>query len=85
MDIPAFAILIVYGAVLLVVIVFSFFNVYHVLRFGMHTTAAYSMSAIYVVVVALIVIGTWLTLGGVDWGGSFTVELPDISLDFGTR
>lgn len=80
MEIPAYILLIVYGAALLVIVVFSFFNVYHVLRFGMHTAAAYAMSAVYIVVVTLIVVTTWASLGSVDWGGSFSVELPAVTI-----
>lgn len=84
MEIPAYILLIVYGAALLMIVVFSYFNVYHVMRFGMHTAAAYAMSAVYVVVVAVIVMSTWASLGSVDWGGSFSVELPAVTINPGT-
>ncbi|MBI4426080.1 MAG: hypothetical protein HY567_00735 [Candidatus Kerfeldbacteria bacterium] len=80
MEIPAYIVLIVYGAALLVIVVFSFFNVYHVMRFGMHTATAYAMSAVYVVVVSLIVVATWASLSSVDWRGSFSVELPAVTI-----
>lgn len=78
MDIPIVIFLVLYVAIIFVVLIFSIFNLYHALRFGMHTRAAYAMSSVYVIVVSVILLVTWLSLKNVDWSGTFTVELPTI-------
>lgn len=81
MEFPLIVYLIIYLVIALVVFVFSFFHLYHAFRFGMHTGAAYAMSAAYVLVVLLILGGTWLSVRTVDWSQTITIELPSIGVE----
>ncbi len=79
MDIPLSIFLIIYLAVLLAVALFSLFNLYHALRFGMNSAASFAMSVVYIAGVLVIVVATWVSLASVDWGGTFTVSLPGVT------
>lgn len=83
MEIPAVILLIAYAVIVFVVCLFSFFNIYHVLRFGMHTLASYAMSIVYVLVVGAILLTTWIAVRTVDWNTAFTINIPAIGINPG--
>ncbi len=83
MEIPGIILLIVYAAIVFIVCLFSFFNIYHVLRFGMHTLASYAMSIVYVLVVGAILLTTWIAVRTVDWSTTYTINLPAIGINPG--
>lgn len=76
MEIPFVVFIFIYGAVVVVVAMLSFFNLYHAQRFGMHTAATYAMSFIYISLSVAIIAVTLITLRSTDWSRTFTIGTP---------
>lgn len=71
MTIPLWALLIPYGLVAALFVIFSFFNLYHLIRFGFITFGSALFFLIYLGASAIILMVTWSSLQGIDWSMPF--------------
>lgn len=73
MAIPYFVFLIVYLAVVLVFLILAFFNMYHLVKFGLFTPLAKTVAALFVLASLAIIIATIYLLKDIDWQQSLTI------------
>jgi hypothetical protein len=66
------AIVLVMGALTLLVFV-------QAIRFGMKSAASYAVSFVFIGLMALVLIFTFLSLREVDWSSSFSISIPGLS------
>lgn len=86
MDIPFYVILIGYVIMLGVILVLAFFNIYHMVRFGMFDFTGRLNTFIYVSFSIAILILTILLLVNVPWFDTFRVaEVLDFSFGGGSN
>ena len=71
MNIPYYAILIVYLVVIFVFLMLSFFNLYHVVKFGLFNRTAKIVTLIFILISVGMFLVSWLFLADVDWAASF--------------
>ena len=60
----------------LAVLVFGFFNLYHLIRFGFRTTVNVGMTFVLVAGTAFILFVSYRSLQQVDWTRTLELELP---------
>jgi len=70
MEIPASLIYYLYLILVGIFFIFSFFNIYHLLRFGSPRSITYLVTALYLIVSVLILIASWSVISAVSWGQS---------------
>lgn len=68
--------LIPYGLFVLIFLVFSFFNIYHLMRYGIYNFALYVLSVIYLSGTIFVLGMSAIILFGFDW--SVSLELGQI-------
>lgn len=74
MDSLPFALLLLpYGVILLVAVLFLFFNVFHLWRYGIEGLGTRLLILTYLGLFVLTVGGTLLALGGYTWTGTFSL------------
>jgi hypothetical protein len=67
MPFPVAYFLIPFVILVLIAGLFLFFNVYHVLKFGIESTGTYTIVIIYVIGFALLLLISMLLLSGYNW------------------
>lgn len=79
--IPLSFLLIPYGIILLVAVLFLFFNVYHLLKYGFETPGTRLLALFYIGVFILAAGGTGMLLMDFDWSETFSLAdlLPSSS------
>jgi len=80
MSIPIAIILILYAVFLLAYLIFFFFNIYHMFRFGVYSFFTYFIAFVYIAGTIIILFLSWQTLASFDWSApiSFTGSNIDI-------
>ena len=74
MDAIPFAVLLApYLLVLAVAAIFLFFNVFHLWRYGVDGPGTSLLIAVYIGLFIVIVGGTWVSLSGFAWTGTFSL------------
>ena len=73
MSIPFLALAIGYGIGLLLYSLFMFFNIYHLVRFGLTDIVIKAHIVIMIAITIIVVIFSGLLVIEVDWTSSFTV------------
>lgn len=76
MSFPLWFLLVPYAAVLLFSGIFLFFNVFHVLRYGVDDLATRGVAVAYVIGFLVVVVASVWILGGFDW--TYLPTLRDI-------
>lgn len=76
MTIPITVFLFIYLILVLGWLTFTFFNIFHALKFGFSTKANKYTLAIYIIVSALLLVSSLVYVGSVDWAQ--TIELLSI-------
>lgn len=72
-SLPFLVLLIPYLAILLVAVLFLFFNVYHLWQYGVDTLGTKLMILMYLGLFLLTAGGTWAVLSGFSWTGIFSL------------
>lgn len=72
-SLPFLILLIPYLLILLVAVLFLFFNVYHLWQYGIDTVGTKLMILLYVGLFLLTASGTWALLSGFPWGDTFSL------------
>ncbi len=75
-EIPYIAFAGIYLLGVLVVLVFAFFNLYHLVRFGFRTTVNVTMTFVLIAGTAFILFASYRSLQAVDWSRALEIELP---------
>ena len=78
LEIPLIILLAIYLILVLVSLFFTFFNVYHLARFGFLTISNVVAIAFYVGVSATILLVSWGYISQVDWQQSISL-IPQIT------
>ena len=73
---PLWTFLALYGAFLCGFLIYTAFNLYHLLRFGTNSFGLHAVTALFAGGTILLVGGTALLLMGYDW--SVTISLADL-------
>ena len=71
---PILYFLIPYSFFVLIFIVFSIFNVYHLLRYGIYNFNLYILTFIYIGGTIFILGTSWIVLYTFDWSTPFMIE-----------
>lgn len=71
-EFPIAVLLLVYGLFVLCYIVWSLFNVYHLLRFGIYGYTAYVAVAVFAGVSVFLLGASVFFLSGYDWTATFS-------------
>lgn len=73
MAFPLSILLVLFGIVVIFFLVFSFFNIYHALRYGYATAVNVTVLIVYVLVsgVLLVVAGTYVSI--IDWSSPISM------------
>lgn len=79
MSISSIIFLAVYGVILVGSCIGALLNIMTCLRFSMHARSAAVMCTVFVGGIVLIVGVTAMSLSGVDWSSSISVNLPSIT------
>lgn len=79
MTLPFIVFLYAYLALIGMVAVVTAVNLYHLFRFGSMSASFIVMAVLAVLIPAAIVLGTFSTLGSVNWGDTITIQLPQVS------
>ncbi|HUT22499.1 MAG TPA: hypothetical protein VMX18_03850 [Candidatus Bipolaricaulota bacterium] len=72
-EIPLFALLIIYLAYLAIFLIFSIFNVLHIFKHDLSPDRIYALICVYFLLSALVVFGTYYLLKDIDWQSTITV------------
>ncbi len=72
--IPLWAFLAVYGCFILFFLVHSFFNLYHLLRFGVYGFGLYGITTLFVFGSLGLLVVSALSLSAFDWTSSFPLS-----------
>lgn len=67
MNISLYAILIIYLVIMLMFLVFSTFNFYHLWRFGLDESTNYFMMGLYFLLLVVVITASWHYASSVDW------------------
>lgn len=78
--IPLSSFLFIYGFFFLLTGVFLFFNVYHIMKYGLDCRATYYVVGFYILFFGFVTIGGFIYILTFDW--SSTIELSDFVTEF---
>ena len=73
MAIPLSIFYYAYLALLGIFLLFTFFNIYHLVRFGFLSLGNLAMIIFYIVISALIIMVSWNYIGQFDWTQSIQI------------
>jgi|GEM_PF-676137 len=73
-SLPVSVFLAVFGAFLLFFVVYSFFNLYHLLKYGVYGFGLYLIVTIFTGGTILLASGSFFLLAGYDWTYPISVE-----------
>jgi hypothetical protein len=73
MEIPLSAFLFAYIVYIAIFLFFTFFNLYHMLKFGFVSFWAYFLTTAYIILTVLALFVSYFYIAQVDWTGSFEV------------
>jgi hypothetical protein len=79
-DIPYSVLYWIYLLGVLAILVFAFFNLYHLLRFGFRTTVNVTMTFALIAGTVIILFISYSWLQGLDWSRYVHIEIPIDSL-----
>jgi len=79
--IPVSIFLIVFLVFALIVLLFTFFNIYHMVRFGKKGTATVVITSTYIIVVFALLLWSFLIISQADWTATINLT-PSITTDF---
>ncbi|MBU0649299.1 hypothetical protein KJ969_04350 [Patescibacteria group bacterium] len=81
---PLYTLLILYIIFLLAYAFFSFFAIYHLVRFGFQSLATFLMIFFYIALSVLVLFVSWQAVSGIDWTQEFILfeSTVDSSLYF---
>lgn len=75
-SVPYVIFLGIYLVIVLAILVFAFFSLYHLLRFGFRTTVNVGMTFVLIAGTILILFVSYRSLQQIDWTASIEFELP---------
>lgn len=81
MGIPLAIFYYTYLVFVLIFLVFTFFNIYHLVRFGFLTIGNIVIIAFYITVSILILLISWNYIGQIDWQQTISIT-PQITPQF---
>ncbi|TSC76447.1 MAG: hypothetical protein G01um101431_580 [Parcubacteria group bacterium Gr01-1014_31] len=73
MTLPLTLLYVIYLLLVGVFVLYSFFNIYHLLRFGSPFIVTISVSLLYLLGAVTLLSTSWVFIGGIDW--STTIDL----------
>lgn len=73
MQIPYYILLIVYLVIIFVFFMLAFFNLYHVIKFGLFNATARIVTFTFIVVCIVILAISWLFLAHTHWTDTFSI------------
>ncbi len=73
-DFPISFFLIPYAVFIVIFLIFSFFNIYHLLRYGIYNFALYLLSVIYIGGTIFIIGASYILLSDYSWAASFSLD-----------
>ena len=73
MEIPLSLLLVFYLVYLLIYFIITFFNVYHIVKYGFVSFWAYVITLIYIGAIFITIIISFLSLRTIDWDMTFSI------------
>ena len=78
MGIPLSIFYFIYLVLVLVYLAYTFFNVYHLLRFGQLSIATFAVCVFYIAGSVVVLLFTWQSISGINWNQTLPI-LPDMT------
>jgi len=78
MTIPLTIFLVLYAAFLVFYVIFSFFNIFHLMKFGAISFTTYFMAFLYLAGILVVLFFSYQGLAAIDWSEGIKIDLQGI-------